>query len=181
MKKWGYIISAFSLLLCVLAFTNPEKKIEKLVKKVWKGTALSTTKIELDSTIENITELRKIHSLDKTYGFAVYTYSHGCKVGGCSAPGDDVDDSYEIFEYIVIYDVDLTILKLDIANYGGEYGYEICRSSWLKQFEGSHRMYELNQNIDGISGATVSASYLIDDVNILMKTMKQLKKAGIIN
>ena len=159
-----------------LAFTQPEKKIEKLVKKVWKGTELSLQEVKLDSTIENITQLHKVYSEKKLLGYACYTYSHGCKVGGCSAPSDDVDDSYEIFEYMVVYDKNLAILKVDIANYGGEYGYEICRSSWLKQFIGKPKKYKLEENIDGISGATVSASYLIDDINTLGKTMKQLMK-----
>lgn len=69
----------------------------------------------------------------------------------------------------------MNILKIDISDYGGEYGYEICRAKWLKQFNGKSSGFILEENIDGISGATVSATYLIDDVNILGKYLKKLK------
>ena len=103
-----------------------------------------------------------------------YTTAFGCKVGGCAAPSNPNVESYETFDYIVIYDNSLSIIKVDIAEYGGQYGYEICRAKWLKQFVGSTSGFELGGNIDGITGATVSAKYLIDDLNDTGEKIKHL-------
>lgn len=176
MKKALHIASVFIGLFIVFSFSNPEKKIQKLISKIWKETELTLQTIELENAIENVSQINIIQSNGIDVGYACYTYSHGCKVGGCSAPSKDVDDSYEVFEYIVIYDNDMNILKVDIANYGGEYGYEICRTKWLKQFKGQRSGFVLGGNVDGISGATVSATYLIDDLNKLGITMVNLQQ-----
>ena len=163
-------------LLLVFSFSNPDKKITKLIHKIWKDVELSMTQVDAENLPATISQLNKVFGNGELLGYACYTYSNGCKVGGCSAPTENRDDTYEVFEYIVIYDTNLVIQKVDIANYGGEYGYEICRSSWLKQFNGRKTGFELNQNIDGIAGATISATYLIEDVNALFLSMKSLQK-----
>lgn len=175
MKKTLKIGATFLVLFLLFSFSNPEKKISKLIKKVWKDVELSMSQVDLQPSLDNITQLNRVFGNGELIGFACYTYSNGCKVGGCSAPSDQRDESYEVFEYIVIYDTNLIIQKVDIANYGGEYGYEICRSSWLKQFKGKKNGFKLNEDIDGIAGATISATYLVDDINTLSVTMNQLK------
>ena len=180
MKKVIHISLIFIGLFVVLSFSSPEKKIQKLISKIWKETELSLHPIELERPIENVFQLNSIQANGIDVGYVCYTYSHGCKVGGCSAPSDKADDSYEVFEYIVVYDNDLNILKVDIANYGGEYGYEICRAKWLKQFKGKRSGFKLGVNVDGISGATVSASYLIDDLNELGLTMLKLQTKSLL-
>ena len=132
-------------------------------------------RVDLDNPIEKVSRLNTLYSNGELIGYACYTSARGCRIGGCSAPTTQTDDSYESFDYIVIYDVDMTILKVDIANYGGEYGYEICRSKWLKQFKGKTKDFVLEENIDGISGATVSATHLIEDINKLGGNMLDLK------
>jgi len=176
MKKALKYGARLIVLLLLFSFSNPDKKISKLIRKVWKDIELSMTQVDAEHLPVNITQLNKVFGKGELLGYACYTYSNGCKVGGCSAPSEQRDESYEVFEYIVIYDTNLVIQKVDIANYGGEYGYEICRSSWLKQFKGEKNGFELNTNIDGIAGATISATYLIDDVNALFLSMKALKK-----
>ncbi len=167
-------------LFIILSFSNPEKKMEKIVAKLWKNTELILETIEVEKSYEKISILQGIYSEGKLLGYASYSSSHGCKVGGCSAPTETVDDSYEVFDYIIVFDTELNILKVEIENYGGEYGYEICRRSWLKQFNGTQRKFELGKNIDGVSGATVSASYLINDINQLNQLVAQLKHKKLI-
>ncbi len=175
-----YGVASLTLLL-LFSFSNPEKKINKLIRKVWKNTELTMTQVKFENTPENITQLNKVFGNEELLGYACYTYSTGCKIGGCSAPNPEKrDETYEVFEYIVIYDTNLTIKKVDIANYGGDYGYEICRPGWLKQFNGGKNNFELNKNIDGIAGATISATYLIYDINSLSDTLDVLKSMNII-
>ena len=159
----------------LLAFASPEKKIDKLVSKVWKDKEVDLIAMEIPDTLTGtITSLNEVRYEGKIIGYACYTSAFGCKIGGCAAPSNPNAQAFETFDYIVIYDADLNVKKVDIANYSGQYGYEICRPKWLTQFIGKNSGFELEGDIDGISGATVSAQYLIDDLNEMGQRMKDM-------
>jgi hypothetical protein len=161
----------FSATLLV-AFAAPEKKIDKLVSKVWKDQSYTITDVQLpDSLKKDITKFCEIKIDGATEGYACYTTAFGCRIGGCAAPTNPNVQSYETFDYIVIYDTDMRIKRVDIANYSGDYGYQICNHRWLKQFIGETFGFKLGENVDGISGATVSAQFLIDDLNAVGKDL----------
>lgn len=163
------------VLITLVAFATPEKKLNKIAAKVWKGEKIELQKMELPGSLKGeVITLSVVKSNNKIIGYACYTTAFGCKVGGCAAPSNPNAQSYETFDYIVVYDANLNIKKVDIANYGGEYGYEICRPKWLSQFIGKNRGFELEKNIDGISGATVSATFLIDDLNDIGKKLESI-------
>lgn len=152
------------------------KKLNKLVDKVWKNDNPVLSKIDVpDSLKSEFGYLYEVKIDGVTQGYACYATAFGCRIGGCAAPSTNANaQSYETFDYMVIYNRNLQILKIDIAEYSGQYGYEICRASWLRQFEGLTNGFKLNENIDGITGATVSAQYLIDDLNAVGDKMVQL-------
>lgn len=159
-----------------MSFVAPEKKVEKLSSKIWKRKEITLAPVNLpDSLKADFKFLGAINSGTTLLGYGCYTSAFGCRIGGCAAPGNPNSEAYETFDYILIYDTNLSILKVDIAYYPGEYGYEICRSKWLQQFEGKTDGFELNKNVDGISGATVSVSYLINDLNSVGAKIKTLQ------
>lgn len=168
MSKTFKIASILIGVALTFSFANPEKKVTKLVTKVWKNQEVSLEKIVLhDSLVTDITSLDAVMLNNEIAGYACYTTSFGCRIGGCAVTSSSGGQAYETFDYIVIYDEHLSILKVDIANYSGEYGYEICRPKWLTQFIGKTMGFKLEENIDGISGATVSATSLVEDLNNL--------------
>jgi len=174
------ILKISSILLVgtiLFGFVTPEKKIVKLISKVWKNEDVSLKHVSIPKSLKkDVSQLNEVWSGDELIGYACYTSAFGCRIGGCAAPSNPNAQSFETFDYIVIYDTDLSILKVDIANYSGQYGYEICRAKWLNQFQGKTSGFVLNDNIDGISGATVSASYLIDDLNTVGNALGQFLK-----
>lgn len=148
------------------AFAVPEKKIQKLVDKVWKEQTCVIENIILpDSLAKEIGQFCAVKSDGKIVGYACYTTAFGCRIGGCAVASNPNALTYETFDYVVVYDENLKIKKIDIASYSGDYGYQICNPKWLTQFVGQSFGFKLNENIDGISGATVSVNFLIDDVN----------------
>ena len=173
-----YIIKISAIVLCLIAlvaFATPEKKLNKLAARVWSDKEIELQALEIpDSLLGDIISLNLVTENGKAIGYACYTTAYGCKVGGCAAPSKANIQANETFDYIVIYDINLNIKKVDIADYGGQYGYEICRPKWLKQFIGENSGFKLEENIDGISGATVSATYLIDDLNTIGAKMKRM-------
>jgi len=175
MKLIIKISGVFLFMLIMMAFVSPQKKLDKLISKVWKDQDVEVVRVVIpDSLKTDIMVLSEVISEGETVGYACYATAFGCQIGGCAAPSNPNAQTYETFDYIVLYDTGLNILRVDIADYGGQYGYEICRKKWLAQFKGENNGFILDKNIDGISGATVSAQYLIDDVNKIGDKMKTI-------
>ena len=150
------------------------KKIEKTIKKTWKGQAVKAEIFDVKK--EGFTfpdrQLYYLKENGKKIGILVINKAYGCHIGGC----DDVDESrmsisstaYEDFYYAIFFNLDLTIKLVKVLEYDSEYGYEICAKRWLQQFVGNKGCdLQYMKDIDGISGATVSAQSIVSDIDNL--------------
>ncbi len=103
-------------------------------------------------------------------GYLHYRKAAACSFGGCvdtACATGSVGFKEYIFYYMIANNQG-EIERLGILEYESSYGYEISSQSWLKQFYGSKAgEFKLNENIDGISGATVSVKAMIQDLNSL--------------
>jgi Na+-translocating ferredoxin:NAD+ oxidoreductase RnfG subunit len=152
-----------ALILFFLAGLNED------IPHSWEKACLKEVKKTFD--IENVTINRQTLDIDghgrPSPGIVLYYLLDGEDQIGyavlTSAKG-----RHDYFDYIVIYDADLTILRVRVFEYRSDYGYEICNKKWLSQFEGSkgcNLKYETD--IDAISGATYSASSITEDLSYL--------------
>lgn len=86
------------------------------------------------------------------------------------------------FDFIVLFSTDFTIKKSKVLIYREEHGKQIGSQRWLKQFIGlsldDNPTY--GENIDAISGATISASSMTKAVGDVLKSIKILKEKEII-
>ncbi len=73
---------------------------------------------------------------------------------------------YDWFDFIVIFNTNRIIEKVEIIVYRSDHGFEIMNKSWLAQFTGTSGCEaEYGKTVDAISGATLSASSLTRAVN----------------
>ena len=74
----------------------------------------------------------------------------------------DAPSKFHRFDYYVLFNDKEEILKVEVLHYRENYGGEICSKNWLKQFVGidTENSSDLNREIDGISGATISVNSL---------------------
>lgn len=79
----------------------------------------------------------------------------------------------DYFDFIVIFDEKLIILKIKILIYREGHGGEIGSKRWLKQFKGktTNDNLKYQKDIAAISGATLSARSMTIEVNKLLKTI----------
>ena len=84
------------------------------------------------------------------------------------------------FDYLLIIDNEMVIQNAQILIYREDYGGEIGSNRWLKQFKGAsvETKLELNQDIAGISGATVSCRSATKAFKNSLMTLKSLKENG---
>jgi len=79
---------------------------------------------------------------------------------------DEVVGKHEMITYAVGMSSKGSILGVEILEYVESYGYEVAEEQWRKQFIGKSATdpIKLNQDIQNISGATLSCKHLTDGV-----------------
>jgi Na+-translocating ferredoxin:NAD+ oxidoreductase RnfG subunit len=82
----------------------------------------------------------------------------------------------DYFDFMVILDKELNIEKVKVLIYREERGGEVASNRWLNQFKGKSKNenIEYQKDIAAISGATISAKSMTNEVNKLLKTMEIL-------
>ncbi len=83
----------------------------------------------------------------------------------------------DIFDYVVLFNPDLSVKKTKVLIYRENHGRQIGSQRWLKQFIGktSENSLEYGTDIDAISGATISAKSMTKAVNGVLEKMKLLQ------
>lgn len=102
---------------------------------------------------------------------------NSCRAGGCSVSGHaQVDIEYEYFDVFVLFDMDKSVQLIKVFNYQATHGYEISAKGWLKQFVGydGSTPLQVNNNIDAISGATVSVYAITNEIEIKSELLSKL-------
>lgn len=162
---------------------NTNKKIHKLIEKEYKVKSFSLVKFDLPESISKYysegDNFFRINTSDLLIGYAYTGRVYSCRSGNCKlSKPEDGNDGSEYFDYLIIYSKDLSIKNVSVLNYRATYGNEICSKMWLKRFtKGSiNKRIEANKDIDIISGATLSSTALIDDINKANKTLSKLLK-----
>jgi len=88
----------------------------------------------------------------------------------------------DTFDYLVLLDPELIVLKTKVLIYREDYGGEIGSKRWLKQFTGKTQEDTLryNDNIMAISGATISVRSMTNAMNNLLASLKILHEKNIL-
>jgi len=155
-------------------------KINKLVEKqLDKNFKIETRLIEFEPELQNTQASNSmfyyIHNTDnQSIGIAVITNANGCIIGGCGI-NKSLESRFEKFHFLSIYNIEKELQALVILDYPGEHGFEISAKWWLKQFIGrTQNKHIYGNNIDAISGATISGQSVVNEVNKINKIIAQI-------
>jgi Na+-translocating ferredoxin:NAD+ oxidoreductase RnfG subunit len=83
---------------------------------------------------------------------------------------DEVYGKHEFITYAVGLNADGRVRQIEVMNYREAYGYEIRSPAWRRQFAGKRAgdPLTLDQDIQNISGATLSCRHITDGVKRLL-------------
>jgi len=188
MRKLFFIVS----LILSFSFTlqnhssnaDYKKKVKKVLNKIWLTGKIETKAVEFPDTIAQPDfSVNSIFHNNEFAGFYCIKEANGCHLGGCDKSDPDVFVSeYEKFVYMIVFEPDLTIKKVEVIDYKSNYGFQVTSKKWLKQFIGisSGEMFGYGQNIDAISGATTSGKSLVDNTNEICNVMLELRNKKLI-
>ena len=83
---------------------------------------------------------------------------------------DEVLGKHEMVKYALAISANGSIKGIEIMEYVESYGYEVADATWRQQFVGktSGSTLKLKQDIQNLSGATLSCKHLTDGIKRLM-------------
>jgi len=169
-KIWIVIFVGLSF----LSFDLPKsaiKKIDKVITSLWPEQVVEKKAINLSNKqLENFKD-NKLYQLinnKKSIGYLYLTKARS---------------KITYFDYMIIFNTDLSIKKIKVLIYREEQGGEIGSKRWLKQFEGKSSANEMKfgDDIQNISGATISARSMTNGVGKATKQVQNLKLQGVFN
>ena len=173
MKLFVFILVLISVSpMSELDFSN--KRVDKEIKNSFNLDSYAPKLIELDTTLKS--ELKadfwnnnffKIENEESIVGYAYLGQGFG---------------KTDNFEYLLLFDKDLIIIKSKVLKYREDYGGEIASKRWLKQFIGKSSKDKLlyGTNIAAISGATLSVRSMTNSVNKVLESLAILQKKNIL-
>ncbi|MCP4311818.1 MAG: FMN-binding protein [Bacteroidetes bacterium] len=86
---------------------------------------------------------------------------------------------YDYFDYSVIFTKDLSVMSVMVTTYRSSHGAGICSKGWLNQFSGYRgEEMRLGKEVDSISGATISATSIVEDIRRCYLVMDKLRSSG---
>ncbi|MFV8224733.1 FMN-binding protein [Christiangramia aquimixticola] len=169
MVKNLIIIFVSFLSFTVALEKSPGKKIDREVEDVFEIEEPTYNTVKVPSHIKTPSKISKenfykIFSNKKLQGY-VYV--------------DKAPSKTAQFDYLVIFDKNLTIVKTKVLVYREEYGGEIGSRRWLKQFIGKTSGDDL-YDVAAISGATISVRSMKNAVGDILETVGILRSNNVI-
>ena len=150
---------------------NFEKSVNRKLTKHFNSENITLTKsreLMNSATKSNTPYYSVLNEKDELLAYFVFNITDACSFGGCSISKEPKSSSvfHDKIYYYVLLNTDFTVNDIRVLEHESSYGMQIGTRYWLKQFfNTSPGNYKLNENIDGISGATVSVQAMIDDLN----------------
>ncbi|MDF1672276.1 MAG: FMN-binding protein [Vicingaceae bacterium] len=150
------------------------KKIDKTLASIWPEQNIKKSEVILNTNDKEKLSFKlnnnTFYSISKNDKHAAYLFLARAK------------SKISNFDYMVVFKSDLSILKVKVLIYREEYGGEIGSKRWLKQFIGKSdpEKMKFGHDIQNISGATISARNMTQDVKKVMKQIHELKRVGAI-
>lgn len=159
----------FSSIACLAMtpFSQPSKKVVKQVQAAFDIENISFKPIDLKGDQSFNIQQNSYYSLvvnDSLIGYAVI---------------DKAPSKTAQFDYLVITDKDLSIIRSRVITYREEYGGAIGSYRWLRQFIGKSHDSDFN-DIAAISGATISVQSMTKAVVESLKTLNALQSKHLI-
>jgi Na+-translocating ferredoxin:NAD+ oxidoreductase RnfG subunit len=160
MKKIAFIAIVVLLISSFTTSKKTEALIEKELKTVFNLVKYSKQPISVSSEVNKTLPIK----IDETNFFKIKNEE---KITGYYYLGQAFGN------FIVIFDKDLIVSKVKVLVYREDHGSEVGSKRWLNQFNGKKTTENLTyqKDIAAISGATISAKSITNEVNKLLKTV----------
>jgi|GEM_PF-1334193 len=156
-----------------------ERKLNRFVAKTFDSKTILRVPVAIDEEDKIFPEnsLFQLTEKDSLVGYLSFNRANSCRVGGCAAYDSIIQaGNYDPFYFATIYTPEFSIKAVKVIEYYSDFGYEISSKRWLRQFKGKTGCEtDLEDQIDGISGATISVKSLLREVKTNCETLSEFR------
>lgn len=161
----------FATIFLCFSFAWPSKlesKVKATITKTFDIANYDLKKVTVEEKINNVTD-RKING----YLYAIHSDN---TINGYVYVGE-APSMKNVFDYAILFSPEFKIINTKVLIYREKHGRQIGMKRWLKQFFGMTPSDSptLGGQVDGISGATISATSMTDSVREVLSSIKYLK------
>ncbi len=147
-------------------------KVENRIRNQFNGSKIELTKYKISNKIKSNIERKVKQRFFKNYVFYWKILKDG-KLNGVALL-DNVYGKTMPITFLAIYNLEGNIVSVSIIKYREAHGGAVSNKSWLSQFnkKSFDSSFEFGKDIDGISGATISAKAVtkgIEKLTLLAK------------
>lgn len=165
MKLFIYKISILFLISSICFAGEIRDKAESVIRENFGDSCqINAFKLKLDKNLKLNAEK---HARQRFFSKFVYYYEIilNEEIVGYAIL-DNVLGKVKPITFMVMFNIDKTIKSVDVIKYREQHGGAVESKSWLDQFQNANlnSNLELNEDIDGISGATISVKSVISGV-----------------
>ena len=178
--KGNYFLLIFLLLIFNNLYTKSiREKTENLIKKTFKNKTIEIIyhgKIQIPKDTKSIIENKIKQKFYLDYIFVWSVVDSIKKINISYALLDHVLGKVKPITFVVILNTQGEIIKSKVIVYREEYGGAIRSEKWNRQFIGKNNRdeFRINQNISGISGATISVNSFSKGIQKLLYLFPEL-------
>lgn len=170
------------IILLILSFSFFTESLPKGIQKKIDNEIKDTFEIESFQLNSKVIETHVANTLPSKFGTDNFFTINNSETLLGYAYISKAPSKTDQFDYLILLDKNLTVVKAMVLVYREEYGGEIGSKRWLKQFIGKTQNDELKygENIIAISGATISVRSMTSAVNDLLVSLKILQSKQIL-
>jgi len=173
--KYFYLLIAIGIIIPKHElYEKYEKTIHKVISKTFDAQDSNISFVEIPYELGC---LKKVKKNSEDIGYLFISEVAACNLGGCNSFEKIKESaSSEYFDLLLILDNQKNIKQIKILDYFSDYGYEITSKRYLKKFKGKNICTFSNQNddIDAISGATISSYALEGSLDLLCQQFEEV-------
>lgn len=172
------LIAFIFLLLNTLAHTQEIKEAaEKIIRDEFKSDiTITMKKYEIEAKLRNEIE-QKVKQ--KFFGAHIYVFKifEGNTLKA-TALLDNVYGKSQPITFLIIFNLDGSIISTNIVKYREAYGGAVSQKSWNEQFKGknSDSSFKVGEEVSSISGATISVNSVTLGIKKLTLLFNKIKK-----
>ncbi len=151
-----------------------KQKLDSAVQSTFELEQFRLTQVSVAPEIDSRTPV----SLDEDHLFQI---TAGDRLMGYAYLGE-APSMKNVFDYVVLLNPDLSIRKSKVLIYREDYGRQIGSQRWLRQFIGIKPgdPIRYGEEVDAISGATISAKSMTKAVKEVMESLAILKSENVL-
>ncbi len=157
-RRW-----AAAALLCCLAAASPAlgkvyHSVRSLLAEQFRNSSsVAYERVQLKPEVKAAIEKQLGRPLAKSK-YLIYVAKRADKIDGY-AVFDEERGQHELIDFATFFDAGGVVTRAEVVAYREGYGSEIRRDSFRQQFvgKGARSSFQLGQDIDAVSGATISS------------------------